>query len=81
MKTQRVTVALPRALVQRLKRLAIERGTSVAGLASMALEDLVKKRDEDKRARAGALARIRNAPNLETRGRITWRRDSLHERR
>ena len=81
MKKQRVTVALPRTLVQELKRLAVEKGTTVGGLASIVLEDLVKKRDEYEQARAGALARMRNAPNLGTRGRINWTRDSLHERR
>jgi metal-responsive CopG/Arc/MetJ family transcriptional regulator len=81
MKTQRITVALPRNLVQKLKRLAADRGTSVAGLATTALEDLLKERDEYERARKEALARMRKPPNLGTRGRITWSRDSLHERR
>jgi hypothetical protein len=46
-----------------------------------ALQDLVKDRDDYEQARERALELMRNAKNLGTRGRITWTRDSLHERR
>jgi len=81
MKTQRITVALPRPLIRRVKQLAEEKGTSVSSLATTALEDLVRNRDDYERAKESALARMRNPPNLGTHGLITWSRDSLHERR
>ena len=78
--TQNITLRLPRDLLRRVKRLAVERETSVSSLMGEALARLT---DEDRRyatARRRALAALRSPGSLGTRGRRTWSRDELHAR-
>ncbi len=76
-----MTLSLPKPLLRKAKILAVEKQTSLSGLLVDAIQDLVKDRDDYEQARERALELMRNAKNLGTRGRITWTRDSLHERR
>lgn len=78
--TQNITLSLPRELLRRVKRLAADRDTSVSALMTEALARLA---DADRRysaARKRALAAMKSARSLGTRGRRTWTRDELHER-
>jgi predicted transcriptional regulator len=77
---QNITLSVPRELLKRIKRLAVDRDTSVSSLLSQALARLA---DEDRRysaARKRALAALRSPRSLGTRGRRAWSRDELHER-
>lgn len=78
---QNVTLSLPKDVLRKAKILAVERRTSLSGLLTGALEGLVRRDDEYERAKERALSYLRNARDLGTKGRITWTRDSLHERR
>jgi len=78
--TQNVTLSVPRELLRRVKRLAADRDTSVSALMTEALSRLA---DEDRRysvAQKRALAAMKSARSLGTRGRRTWTRGELHER-
>jgi predicted transcriptional regulator len=77
---QNITLSLPRDLLRRVKRLAVDRDTSVSALMSEALTRLA---DEDRRysaARKRALAALGSSRSLGTRGQRAWSRDDLHER-
>jgi hypothetical protein len=77
---QNITLSLPRELLRQVKRLAVDRDTSVSALM---LEALARLADEDRRysgARKRALTAMKSAGSLGTRGRQTWTRDELHER-
>ena len=77
---QNVTLSLPRELLRKAKRLAVDRETSLSGLL---IDALARITDQDRRydaARKRALASMRAAGSLGTRGRATWTRDELHER-
>ena len=77
---QNITLSLPRTLLKRVKRVAADRDTSVSALMAEALDRLA---DEDRRysaARKRAVAALRSAGSLGTRGRRTWSRDDLHDR-
>lgn len=77
---QNITLSLPRALLKRVKRVAADRDTSVSALMTEALDRLA---DQDRRysaARKQAVAAMRTARSLGTKGRRTWSRDQLHER-
>jgi hypothetical protein len=79
-KKQNITLSLPRALLKRVKRVAVDRDTSVSALMTEALGRLA---DEDRRyaaARKRAVVALRSPPSLGTHGRRTWSRDELHER-
>lgn len=77
---QNITLSVPRELLRRIKRLAVDRETSVSSLLS---EALARVADEDRRysaARKRALAALRSSRSLGTGGRRAWSRDELHER-
>lgn len=78
--TQNVTLSLPKSLIKQVKRVAVERDTSISALLTEALSRIA---DEDRRyaaARKRALAAMKSARSLGTGGRRTWTRDQLHER-
>ncbi|HEX9689466.1 MAG TPA: CopG family transcriptional regulator [Thermoanaerobaculia bacterium] len=63
-----------------MKLLAVERDTSISGLLTDFLEEIVKKHDDYERARRKAIRDLRRPPDLATRGRTSWKRDDLHRR-
>ncbi len=81
MENQNVTLVVPKALLRKVKHLAVERETSISGLMVEALEEIVRHNDAYAQARERALHRLRNPFDLGLRGKITWTRDELHERR
>jgi hypothetical protein len=78
--TRNVTLALPRALLRKVKLLAVERDTSISGLLTEFLEEIVKKQDDYEAARRKAMRDLRRPPDLATGGRASWKRDDLHRR-
>ena len=77
---QNITLSPPRALLERVQRVAVDRDTSVSALM---IEALSRMADEERRysaSRNRALAALRSARSLGTQGRPTWSRDELHER-
>lgn len=77
---QNITLALPKPVLRKVKILAVERQTSVSALLTGMLEEIVGREDAYAAARDRALALLTRRVNLGTRGRVTWTRDSLHER-
>jgi len=78
--SRNVTLALPRALLRKVKLLAVERDMSISGLLTDFLEEIVKKHDDYERARRKAIRDLRRPPDLATGGRASWKRDDLHRR-
>ena len=52
----------------------------MTSLMTEAIQTLIGQDQEAVKANRRFLERIRNAPNLGTRGKIGWTRDELHER-
>ena len=77
---QNITLNLPRDLLKRLKRLAVDREASVSSLMAEALARLVDDHRRFSTARRRSLAAMEQAPSLGTGGRRGWSRDELHER-
>ena len=78
--TQNITLALPRGLLKRAKRIAADRDTSVSALLADALGRAVDEVERYAAARRRHVAGLGKARNLGTGGRRTWTRDSLHTR-
>ncbi|HEU5249985.1 MAG TPA: CopG family transcriptional regulator, partial [Thermoanaerobaculia bacterium] len=57
--TRNVTLALSRSLLRKVKLLAVERDTSISGLLTEFLEEIVKKHDGYERARRRAIRDLR----------------------
>lgn len=77
---QNITLSIPRDLLKRAKRLAAERDTSVSALMTEALGRLTDEERRYSTAMKRALAAMKSARSLGTRGRRTWTRNELHER-
>lgn len=80
METQNITLALPKELLHKVKLLAVQRRTSVSGLLSATLAQMVEEEDNYARAHQRYLARLEQIPNLGSDGQIVVTRDELHER-
>jgi hypothetical protein len=75
-----VTLALSRSLLRKAKLLAAERDTSISGLLTGFLEEIVRRHGDYERARPKAIRDLRRPPDLATGGRASWKRDDLHRR-
>jgi hypothetical protein len=77
---QNVTLVVPKALLRKVKHLAVERETSISGLLVEALEEMVRHNDAYEQAYHRWREDMKNPPNLGLDGKISWTRDELHER-
>jgi hypothetical protein len=75
-----ITLAVPRDVLQKAKLIAVRRDTSVSGLLTSYLREVVDEDDEYGRAMERQRRTMRKAKRLGLKGRPTWTRDELHER-
>ena len=78
--TQNVTLAIPKDVLRKAKILAVQKNTSLSGLLTQTLADLVSHQEAYEQARLRNLALLERELDLGTQGKITWKRDELHER-
>ena len=77
--TQNVTLALPKELLRKAKILAIQRNTSLSALLTQTLAELVSRQEDYAQARLRNLVTLRSGLDLGTQGKISWKREELHE--
>jgi hypothetical protein len=77
---QNITLSLPRDLLNRVKRLAADRETSISALLVEALSRIVNEDRRYSEARKLVLAAFSSTRSLGTGGQATWTRDELYER-
>jgi len=80
METQNITLSLPKDLLRQARLVAVQRQTSVSGLLTQTLAEIVAQEDSYAAARRRYLTRSADAADLGTRGTLGWGRDALHER-
>lgn len=78
-KTQNVTLSLPKALLQQAKMIAIEENTSLSQLLKDAISDIVAKSDRYALARTQHLEWLEKGADLGSTE-TTWTREDLHKR-
>jgi hypothetical protein len=78
--TQNVTLAIPKDILRKAKILAVQKNTSLSGLLTRTLVDLVVREEDYEQARRRNLAMLKNGFDFGTQGKITWKREELHER-
>ncbi len=78
--TQNVTLAIPKDVLRKAKILAVQKNTSLSGLLTQTLTDLVAHQEAYEQARQRNLALLKNGFDLGTNGQIAWKREHLHER-
>ena len=77
--TQNVTLAIPKDILRKAKILAVQKNTSLSGLLTQTLTNLVARQEAYEQARQRNLALLKSGLNLGTQGYITWKREELHE--
>ncbi len=78
--TQNVTLAIPKDVLRKAKILAVQKNTSLSGLLTQTLADLVAHHEAYEQARSRSLALLKSGLDLGTQGEMTWKRGDLHER-
>jgi len=76
---QNITLSLPKDLLIKVKHLAIDKNTSVSGLLSKTLEELINKQYTYEKAKKHHLS-ILGKMDLNTNGNIVWKREDLYDR-
>lgn len=77
---QNVTLSLPKSVLRKAKKIAIDRNTSLSGLMIKLIADLTEAEDQYTIAKQKHLAWLSQNIDLGTNGQIDWSRDSLYER-
>ena len=78
--TQNVTLAIPKNVLRKAKILAVQKNTSLSGLLTQTLLELVEHQENYEQARDRNVGLLKNGLDLGTRGKIAWKREDLHER-
>lgn len=77
---QNITLRLPVDLLRRIKRLAVEQGSSVSAILVEALRDVDERDRRYEAAKRQALYQLRHPLDLGLGERPAWTRDDLHRR-
>ncbi len=80
MDTQNITLSVPKDILRKIKIMAVKQGTSVSGLMTNVMTELVSREEGYQAARRRHLDLLGVGQDLDTGGVITWTRDELHER-
>jgi len=78
--TQNVTLAIPKTILKKAKRLALEQETSLSRMLTDTLIEIVERDDAYEQARKRQIALMEQGLALGTGGQATWTREDLHDR-
>lgn len=80
MDKQNITISVPKDVLKKVKHIAVERGTSVSALITNMMRELTISENSYEAAKQRHKKILEKGFNLGTYGKITWDRDSLHDR-
>ena len=78
--TQNVTLAIPKDILRKAKIIAVQKNTSLSGLLTQTLVEIVSCEESYEQARQRSLELLKSGFDLGTKGNVTWKREELHER-
>lgn len=81
MEYQNITLSISKDILKKVKHLAVEKNTSVSGLLSRHLEEIVARDDAYHRAKIDQIEIMAKGYDLIDRGKVSWTRDDLYDRR
>lgn len=79
MDKQNITLALPKDILRKVKIIAVHEGTSVSGLLTRILKELVSREEGYQTAQRSHLSTLEGGIDLGTEGTARWTREELHE--
>ena len=74
-----ITMTLDDEVIKKVKKIAVEKNTTLTGLVRDYLTRIAKREDQRTEEVIAQLSDIMNAAEVKV-GKITWTRDELHER-
>ena len=80
MDKQNVTLSIPRSILRKAKKIAIDQDRSLSALMVELLTELVEREDQYAIAKRKHLALLDQETELGTNGSIGWTRADLHKR-
>jgi hypothetical protein len=80
MEMQNITLSVPKEILYKAKRVALEQHTSLSGLLTQALIEIVESTETYDAARRRQTALLEHGLDLGTGGVIGWTREELHAR-
>ncbi len=80
MEMQNITLSVPKEILYKAKRVALEKHTSLSGLLTQALTEIVESTETYDAARCRQTALLEHGLDLGTSGAIDWTREDLHAR-
>jgi len=78
---QNITLSIPKEILKKVKHIAVEKNTSVSGLLSQHLENIVARDDTYKKAKNHQMELMKKGFDLIGKDKALWTREDLHERR
>jgi hypothetical protein len=75
---QNITLAIKKEILREAKLIAAQNDTSISKMLSDQLKEMIDKEEQYQAARRKALHALKKGFHLG--GKITWRREDLHER-
>jgi len=79
MEKQNITLAIPKDILRKAKIIAVQEGTSVSGLLTRILKELVSREEGYQTAHRNHLTNLEKGIDLGTEGMARWTREELHE--
>lgn len=81
MEYQNITLSIPKEILKKAKHIAVEKNTSVSGLLSRHLEEIVARDNAYKKAKASQMEIMEKGFDLIGEGKASWNREDLHDRK
>ena len=80
MEKQNVTLSVPKVILRKAKLIALENQTSLSGMMTELLAEMVAREDSYAHAHRHHLGWLEHAADLGTGGTAHWTREDIHER-
>jgi hypothetical protein len=80
MEKQNITLSLPKELLLKVKHIAIDKNTSVSGLLTQTLKEIVLRDESYRKARDRQIYLMENGFTMGVAEEKSWKREDLYDR-
>lgn len=80
MERQNVTLSIPKDLLIKARHLAVNKDTSLSGLLTATLREIIAREEGYEEARNRQIALMETGLDLGLHGDVKWTREEIHER-
>jgi hypothetical protein len=80
MEKQNITLSLPKELLLKVKHIAIDKNTSVSGLLTQTLKEIILRDESYRKARDRQIYMMENGFAMGVAEEKSWKREDLYDR-